>query len=48
MEIIPNLIGVNQSCGMLCVKLKKTKNDRDCLKLDKVIKNEIPTGTELI
>lgn len=45
MEIIPNLIGVDQSCGMLCVKLKKTKNDRDYLKLDKVIKNEIPTGT---
>lgn len=48
MEIIPNLIGVDQRCGMLCVKLKKTKNDRDYLKLDKVIKNEIPTGTELI
>ena len=43
-EIIPNLIGVDQSCGMLCVKLNKTKNDRDYLKLDKVIRNYIPTG----
>lgn len=43
-EIIPNLIGVDQSCGMLCVKLKKSKNDRDYLKLDKVIKTQIPTG----
>lgn len=43
-ETIPNLIGVDQSCGMLCVKLNKTKNDRDYLKLDKVIRNYIPTG----
>ena len=43
-EIIPNLIGVDQSCGMLCIKLKKSKNDRDYMKLDKVIRNFIPTG----
>lgn len=43
-EIIPNLIGVDQSCGMLCIKLKKSKNDRDYKKLDKVIRNNIPTG----
>ena len=43
-EIIPNLIGVDQSCGMLCIKLKKSKNDRDYQKLDKVIRNKIPTG----
>ena len=43
-EIIPNLIGVDQSCGMLCIKLKKSKNDRDYNKLDKVIRNSIPTG----
>ena len=43
-EIIPNLIGVDQSCGMLCIKLKKSKNDRDYKKLDKVIRNNISTG----
>lgn len=43
-EIIPNLIGVDQSCGMLTIKLKKSKNDRDYNKLDKVIRNHIPTG----
>lgn len=43
-EIIPNLIGVDQSCGMLTVKLKKSKNLNDFTKLDKVIRDNVPFG----
>ncbi len=43
-EIIPNIIGVDQSCGMLTIKLKECRTLRDYLKLDKVIKQFIPTG----
>jgi len=43
-EIIPNIIGVDQSCGMLTVKLKKAKTIKDFAKLDKVIKENIPSG----
>ena len=43
-EIIPNIIGVDQSCGMLTIKLKECKTLRDYLKLDKVIRQYIPTG----
>ena len=44
-EIIPNIIGVDQSCGMLAIKIKDCKTTRDYIKLDKVIKMNIPTGT---
>lgn len=43
-EIIPNIIGVDQSCGMYVVKLKKTKTLNDYAKLDKVIREFIPGG----
>ncbi len=43
-EIIPNIIGVDQFCGMLTVKLKKAKTINDFAKLDKVIKENIPSG----
>lgn len=43
-EIIPNIIGVDQSCGMLTVKLKKSKTINDFAKLDKVIRENIPFG----
>lgn len=43
-EIIPNIIGVDQSCGMYVVKLKKNKTLNDYAKLDKVIRANIPTG----
>ena len=42
--IIPNIIGVDQSCGMFVVKLKKAKTLNDYAKLDKVIRQFIPTG----
>lgn len=44
-EIIPNIIGVDQSCGMLAIKLKECKTTRDYLKLDKVIRSYVPGGT---
>ncbi len=43
-EIIPNIIGVDQFCGMLTVKLKKSKTLNDFAKLDKVIRENIPFG----
>ncbi|MBQ9245714.1 RtcB family protein [bacterium] len=44
-EIIPNIIGVDQSCGMLAVKIKECKTLRDYYKLDKVIRQYVPAGT---
>lgn len=43
-EIIPNIIGVDQSCGMYVTKLKKCATLKEYDKLDKVIKNFVPTG----
>ena len=43
-EIIPNIIGVDQCCGMYAVKIKECKTTRDYLKLDKIIQQNIPTG----
>ncbi|MCD7879538.1 MAG: RtcB family protein [Candidatus Gastranaerophilales bacterium] len=43
-EIIPNIIGVDQSCGMFVVKLKKTVTTDEFDKLGRVIKNYVPTG----
>ena len=43
-EIIPNIIGIDQSCGMLTIKLKKSKTLNDFAKLDKVIRENIPFG----
>ena len=43
-EIIPNLIGVDQSCTMTAYKIEG-KQTRDYLKLDKIIKEKIPVGT---
>lgn len=44
-EIIPNIIGVDQSCGMLAIKIKDCKTTRDYYKLDKVIRTNVPGGT---
>ena len=44
-EIIPNIIGVDQSCGMFAIKIKPCKTTRDFLKLDKIIQQNIPVGT---
>lgn len=44
-EVIPNLIGVDQSCTMTAIKIKECSTTRDYLKLDKVIKEHVPFGT---
>lgn len=41
-KIIPNLVGVDIGCGMLCVELGKIDIDFD--KLDRVIREKIPSG----
>ena len=43
-EVIPNIIGVDQFCGMYTVKLSDNDITNDYAKLDKVIKRNIPTG----
>lgn len=42
-KIIPNLVGVDISCGMLVIKLKERRIDLP--KLDSIIQKYIPSGT---
>lgn len=44
-KVVPNLVGVDIGCGMLCVKLKD--KEVDCQKLDDTIRNFIPYGAEV-
>lgn len=44
-EVIPNIIGVDQSCRISAIKIKECKTTRDYLKLDKVIQQFVPFGT---
>lgn len=41
-KVIPNIVGVDIGCGMLCVELGNIELDLD--KLDKVIKENVPSG----
>ena len=41
-KVIPNIVGVDIGCGMLCVELGNI--DLDLKKLDKIIHNSIPSG----
>lgn len=41
-KVIPNIVGVDIGCGMLCVKLGNIKIDFE--KLDNVIKKYVPSG----
>lgn len=44
-KVVPNLVGVDIGCGVLCVKLSAKKINFSRLdKLDNVIKNMIPSG----
>ena len=45
-EIIPNIIGVDQSCGVLAIKLDENETLDDYEKLDKIIRKQIPTGRD--
>lgn len=44
-KVIPNIVGVDIGCGMLCVELGKV--DLDLQKLDKIINNCIPAGRNI-
>jgi tRNA-splicing ligase RtcB len=41
-KVIPNLVGVDIGCGMYAIKLRET--EIDCEKLDKVIRQYVPSG----
>ena len=41
-KVIPNIVGVDIGCGMLCVELGKI--DLDLEKLDKIIREFVPSG----
>ena len=44
-KVIPNIVGVDIGCGMLCVELGKV--DLDLERLDKVINENIPAGRNI-
>ena len=44
-KVIPNIVGVDIGCGMLCVELGKI--DLDLKKLDKIINDVIPAGRNI-
>lgn len=44
-KVIPNIVGVDIGCGMLCVELGKI--DLDLQRLDEVINNCIPSGRNI-
>lgn len=44
-KVIPNIVGVDIGCGMLCIKLKNRNIDLDML--DKVIRQYVPSGREV-
>ena len=43
-KVVPNLVGVDIGCGMLCVKLDVRAEDIDFGKLDDVIRTYVPSG----
>lgn len=44
-KVIPNIVGVDIGCGVLCVRLGKLEIDLE--KLDKYIKDNVPSGMEV-
>ena len=44
-KVIPNIVGVDIGCGMLCVSLGQT--DIDFEKLDNVIRSYVPSGRDV-
>ena len=41
-KVVPNMVGVDIGCGMLCVRLREKEIDLE--KLDRVIREHIPSG----
>ena len=44
-KVIPNIVGVDIGCGMLCVELGKM--DLDLVKLDEIINKNVPAGRNI-
>lgn len=44
-KVVPNLVGVDISCGILCIKLKE--KEIDFKKLDEIIRKYIPSGMNI-
>ena len=43
-KIVPNFVGVDLGCGMICVELDIKKEQIDFKKLDQIIRRNIPSG----
>lgn len=46
-KVVPNFVGVDLGCGMICVKLSLQKEEINFEKLDKTIKKNVPSGTRI-
>jgi len=46
-KVVPNLVGVDIGCGMLCTELDIKKEDIDFELLDKVIRKHVPSGMSI-
>ena len=44
-KIVPNLVGVDISCGMLCIQIQETAFDPQ--KLDNIIRQYVPSGHDI-
>lgn len=44
-KIVPNLVGVDISCGMLCIQIQETAFDPH--KLDNIIRQYVPSGHDI-
>ena len=43
-KIVPNFVGVDLGCGMICVKLDVKKEDINFNNLDQIIRRNVPSG----
>ena len=46
-KVVPNFVGVDLGCGMICVQLTVHKEDIDFKKLDGVIRRNVPSGMNI-
>lgn len=46
-KIVPNFVGVDIGCGMICVKIDIQKAQIDFEKLDQVIRKHVPSGMNI-
>ena len=46
-KIVPNFVGVDLGCGMICVKLDVKNEAIDFKKLDQIIRHNVPSGMNI-